>query len=276
MNSPGLDAATLASRIAYDCQLFVLDTTTSTNDEAVRKAQESTRLPAVPLVVISNTQTSGRGRLGRTWASPAGGLYLSILLTIETRARADNAYSMASLSPLVALTARDALQVFTSSEILVKWPNDVLTPAGKLAGILIEVKPASALFNNVMSNALVVVVGIGVNVNRPNAGALEAAAYLSDSPDQYLQLETVASALTNNLLRQIAAWQAEGCCFGSFVSSYMHHMAGIGEAVCVRDACGAEVASGTVKGIDELGRLLLQATTGEIAVTSGEVTLRKP
>ena len=288
MNNAELDAATLASQIVYDCQLFVLDETTSTNDEVVRRACEVGSVPAVPLVVLSSTQTSGRGRLGRLWASPAGGLYLSVLLAVGGAEEGNS--RLASLSPLVALAVRDALQVFTGSEILVKWPNDVLLAtgkragkhagrhadkhAGKLAGILIEIKPVAALCNEAPNNGLCVVIGIGINVYRSNAKAHEAAAYLNDGSDQCLQLERVASAVINELLRQVAAWQAEGCSPGSFVSSYTSHMVGIGETVCVRNAYGDEIAQGTVKGIDKYGRLLLQNAYETIAVTSGEVTLK--
>ena len=288
MNNATLDAATLASQIAYDCLLFVLDETTSTNDEVVRKACELANLPAVPLVVLSSTQTSGRGRLGRLWASPVGGLYLSVLL--DAGVAEDNTGCLASLSPLVALATRDALQAFTGSELLVKWPNDVLVAegklagklegklegksAGKLVGILIEAKPASALCNNASGTSQFVVIGIGINVNRPSAEAHESAAYLNDGSDQNLQLESVASAVINELLKQVAAWQAEGCSFGSFLSSYTSHMAKIGEAVSVRNAYGDEIAQGTISGIDEFGRLLLQYAHETIAVVSGEVTLK--
>ena len=268
----------LVSQIEYDCQLFILETTTSTNDELVRRACELTSLPLVPLVVISDTQTGGRGRLGRKWVSPAGGLYLSVLL--DAGVAKEDSSRLASLSPLVALAAREALQVFTGSELLVKWPNDVLVAtgknAGKLVGILVEVKPASALLKGSADNAQFVVIGIGVNVNRPSVGAHETAAYLNDDSDQCLQLESVASAVINELLRQIAVWQTRGCLFSSFAESYVRHMAGIGETACVRNANGDEIAQGIVRGIDEFGSLLLQGATGEIAVTSGEVTLREP
>jgi BirA family biotin operon repressor/biotin-[acetyl-CoA-carboxylase] ligase len=102
----------------------------STNDLAGVMAEEHGA--AEGCVVAANAQTSGRGRLGRSWASPPGaGLYVSAIL----RPARD-------VTPLITIAAgvavADGVQVATGLSPCVKWPNDVYVGPRKLAGILAE------------------------------------------------------------------------------------------------------------------------------------------
>jgi biotin-(acetyl-CoA carboxylase) ligase len=118
------------------------------------------------------------------------------------------------------------------------------------------------------------IIGIGVNVNRPDAGAFKGAAYLNDGADGVLPLEGIAAAAVNGFFGYQARWLAAGGSFAPFVDEYRGHMVLLGEQACVRDATGAEIASGTAEGIDADGRLLLRGALGVVAVVAGEVTLR--
>src|SRR5262249_21329770 len=107
-------------------------------------------------VVLAETQTRGKGRLGRSWFSPPGlNLYLSVIL------RPKLAPSDAPLLTLVSAVAlADTVQRFLGMSPAIKWPNDILVGGKKLAGILTE--------SSVDSQRLhFVVVGIGVNLNMP-------------------------------------------------------------------------------------------------------------
>ncbi|MCL1846444.1 MAG: biotin--[acetyl-CoA-carboxylase] ligase [Coriobacteriia bacterium] len=270
-----MDVERLTTQLEGVCQLIALDSVTSTNDEILVQAQAHRFPMDQPLVVISQTQTAGRGRLGRNWASPAGGLYLSVLL--ELSAIKSDASAVASLSPLVALALREALQGFSASELRIKWPNDILAPTGKLVGILIELKPASAVFGARVADSTeqFAVIGMGVNVWRPATGAgTSEAAYLADGHAGSLPLEDVVTAMLKTLLRRFAAWQAASGSFAGFLVGYMQHMAQLGETVCVRNALGDEVEHGIVTGIDEQGRLVLATPLGDRAIAAGEVSLR--
>jgi biotin-(acetyl-CoA carboxylase) ligase len=298
-----LDAARLAELLSCNCQLVVKDRVGSTNDEAFAYAQRgaSPDFWARPLVVVSAEQTAGRGRLGRTWVSPPGGIYLSILLDSGSARGREH-----SLSPLAALATRVALDKLTSDELLIKWPNDIVSTRGKLAGILVESKrvpvqevpvqgalPQGALFTQEVpaargasqgasvtqprrstapSSALIV--GIGVNVNCPGAGGFETAAYLNDGADGVLPLEDVAAAIIDRFFRYHTDWLAADGSFAPFMDEYAGHMALMRERVCVRDATGAEVAGGIVEGIDASAQLLLRGPSAMVAVAAGEVTLR--
>jgi biotin-(acetyl-CoA carboxylase) ligase len=212
--------------------------------------------------------------------------------------------SLASLSPLTALAAWEATHAFATDELRIKWPNDLISARGKLAGILVEsrrdVMPGSdtpdASDTSDAPNtpdtppvSRVVIIGIGVNVNRPGQGASAVSAYLNDRSDGsgesagtvgtgssrgQLLLEDVAAAVINELLGHYERWRAAACSFAPFVAGYRAHMALMGEDVCVRDVAGSELARGIVEGIDDRARLILTGPRGSTAVVAGEVTLR--
>lgn len=127
------------------------DSVSSTMDEAfalgVKGAQHGT-------VVCAETQTKGRGRLGRAWISPPGkGIYASILLRPQV-----NLNEVAQLTLVSAVALCEALRKVSGVEATIKWPNDILIDGKKVSGILTEL-------NAEMDRIKFVIVGIGVNVN---------------------------------------------------------------------------------------------------------------
>src|SRR5580658_4355161 len=100
-------------------------------------------------VVHADEQVAGRGRFGRTWYSPPGNLYLSVLLRLEVPPARN-----AELSFVTALTVADAVDALLpkQTKATLKWPNDVLVDDGKIAGILVE------------SAAGAQIIGVGLNV----------------------------------------------------------------------------------------------------------------
>src|SRR5712671_1720715 len=119
----------MASDPAATAPIVRLDAVDSTNAEALRRARAGER---GPLWIVARQQSAGRGRRGRAWISPPGNLHATLLL-------ADPAPAAAA----PALAARRAL----------KWPNDMLCAARKIAGILVEGE----------GTPVTVAVGIGVN-----------------------------------------------------------------------------------------------------------------
>lgn len=100
-------------------------------------------------VVVAERQTRGRGRRGRAWASPAGGLWCSILL----RPAGQPAWGRLSLA--VGVAAAEAIEAATGLPVGLHWPNDLIVDGRKVGGVLIE------------AHAGAVVVGIGINANVP-------------------------------------------------------------------------------------------------------------
>lgn len=135
----GLNTKIIGKRLLY------LKETSSTNDEAkvlVRSGEKE------GTVIIAETQTKGRGRLSRKWVSPAGGLYLSVILRPYVGAQ-----RLQFISFLASLAIARSLKGFTKLDVNLKWPNDIVIGNKKVGGILCEsVKGA-------------VIIGIGVNLN---------------------------------------------------------------------------------------------------------------
>ena len=124
----------------------------STNDVALAAIRQG---GADGLVVLAECQTRGRGRLGRTWVSPARrNVLLSALLVDEgtTRGRRHEALTIAA-----GLAAAEAIEESTGLACELKWPNDVLLVGAKVAGVLVEMRAEG--------QSLGTVLGVGVNVN---------------------------------------------------------------------------------------------------------------
>lgn len=122
----------------------------STNEEAKARGKAGA---AEGLVIVAESQSAGKGRLGRTWSSPPGGLYLSLLLRPQLTTKELLRMTVYSCVPVA-----QAIEEVTDLQVQVKWPNDLELNGRKLGGILVE--GVSKL------NRLdFVVLGIGINVN---------------------------------------------------------------------------------------------------------------
>lgn len=229
--------------------------TGSTNDDAKRLAVGGA---AAGTVVLAARQTAGRGRLGRGWESPAGGVYASWV--------ARPAIAVHQAPPLAlaaALGVARGLRGLGADPVL-KWPNDVLQGGGKLAGVLLEVSAEA-------DGLEWAVVGVGVNVSRAGS-AVPGAAYLSDRLDPTPRLAAVAAAVLDGVTSAVSECARKG--FGVLRDEYAAALALVGSEVVVRDLNGTVIASGDARGVDESGRLIVKGSEGPVAVVAGEVTLR--
>lgn len=216
-------------------------TVTSTNDLAMAAGRAG---EAGPAVFLAAEQSAGRGRLGREWRSPVGGVYLSMLLRPSVEVG-----SIATLSLVAALAVAD---VATGAGIapMVKWPNDVWADGDKLAGILLESQAST-------DGVDFVVVGIGVN------------------PLATVRPADVAAGLLDAFAARYDRWLDYG--FTPFADEFNLIELNLDTPVTVRNRNGELLAEGIAQGVDVHGRLLLRQPDGSVAATSsGEVTLRQP
>jgi BirA family transcriptional regulator, biotin operon repressor / biotin---[acetyl-CoA-carboxylase] ligase len=228
--------------------------TGSTNDDAKLLARQGAREGAV---VLASQQTSGRGRLGREWMSPEGGVYFSGVLR-PPLAPGD----VAPLSLAAGVGIARGLATL-GCDVSLKWPNDVYLGDRKLAGVLLEMSAEA-------ESVEWVVCGCGVNVRRGEA-ALREAAYLEDAGPAP-RLAEVAAACLDGLAGAYEAFVAEG--FAALRAEYEARSWLTGREVTVRDAGGAVRAAGRVAAVDQSGRLVVDGPDGPVAVTAGEVTLK--
>jgi BirA family biotin operon repressor/biotin-[acetyl-CoA-carboxylase] ligase len=220
----------------------------STQDEARRLA----RAGAGEVVVVADEQTGGHGRRGRSWTSPPGNLYA----TVVTAPRFAPAFVPAG--SLIAATAlcRALEQLATPPPPLsVKWPNDVLLDGRKLAGLLLEVAGDSVL------------IGCGVNLRAAPPAFPEAATLAGwgvDAPAP-LVLERWLGAWT-----RAAAALAEGDT-ASWRDAWLARAAGLNRPV--RVTLAERRIEGIHRGIDTYGALRVETAGGVETVLAGDVEL---
>jgi BirA family biotin operon repressor/biotin-[acetyl-CoA-carboxylase] ligase len=242
--------------------LRVFEQTTSTNDVVEKLARDGVR---EGVVVFAESQTQGRGRLGRKWVSPAHqGLWFSILLRPDFRPQLATQLTVASATAL-----RRAIELQTGLAPEIKWPNDILLGGKKLAGILTELSAE-------LDRVRYVILGIGVDVN------LTATAFPADlrKTATSLRIETgrpVSRAeLAVHILRELDRDYARVCAgqFTRVADEWEAHCSTIGREVTVQ--LGARRVRGCVESLDDDGALLLRSEHGHLErITGGDVTLEK-
>ncbi len=235
------------------------DNLSSTQDRARQLAQDSA---PEGTVVTATTQTDGRGRLGRIWVSPGGGLWFSLVL----RPRVSPAEAPA-LNLLAAVAVTEALRSVTGLEAGIKWPNDVLVEGRKLAGILMEMKTGSDGIEYVL-------VGVGVNAN------IDPAVMPSDLrlPVATILGETGRQTDLENLLDTILA------SFWTYYENWPNHRAGVlsrwrelsvtlGRRVTISSA--GRTVTGSARDINSDGSLIVVDAAGAaLTVHAGDLTLQ--
>ncbi|MDZ4168090.1 MAG: biotin--[acetyl-CoA-carboxylase] ligase [Coriobacteriia bacterium] len=208
-------------------------------------------------VVVAARQSAGRGRLGRSWESPAGGAYVSVILRPPV-APAD----AGSLALVVGLGIAQGLESVGVRPRL-KWPNDVWMGEAKVAGVLLEMSAES-------DRVTWVVAGFGLNVVRPPDAPLVAAYVRDELPDA--NIAAVTASVLDGIAEAYGVWLDAG--FGSLQEAYNERSLLNGRDVVVSDASGAVRVRGVARGVDDEGRLIVQGRAGTEAVSSGEATLR--
>jgi BirA family biotin operon repressor/biotin-[acetyl-CoA-carboxylase] ligase len=215
-------------------------TTTSTNDVAMRLCQEGA---PHGLVVVTDHQSQGRGRRGRVWCSPHPGesLLFSVILRLRTESEWPSNITLA-----MGLALRDALQPNLEQAVTVKWPNDVLVNAKKLAGILVE----SQLLDGQLS-AFVVGIGLNVDMRELPDSITSVATSLALLRARVLEREVILADILRAIDERARAWQNIG--FPSMVSELYQCDALRGRQISV------DGVSGRSLGVDDSGALLFQA-----------------
>ena len=130
-------------------KLSLFDSIDSTNAECKRMVLEKDIH-----VIISNKQTDGKGRVGKTWSSPdSGNIYMSIACK--------GLIQKAPLSLIVGIICQRSIEKIIGSDLIgLKWPNDIIYSKKKIGGILIE--------KEIMGQDILNIIGIGLNLNLPN------------------------------------------------------------------------------------------------------------
>lgn len=240
----------------------VFQETTSTNDVVERFARDGVQ---EGIVVFAESQSRGRGRLGRKWISPAGkGLWLSVLLRPALRL---DLVTQLTIVSATALTRAIRSQTDLRPEI--KWPNDVLIRGKKVAGILMEL---SAELDSVKH----VVLGIGVDVNMSASDLSPELAGQATS----LQMECghpldrteLAATILRELDRVYHRLISGG--FEGLADEWESQCTTLGREVTIQ--MGGREVRGRAESLDPSGALLLRTHHGHLErISGGDVSLAK-
>ena len=222
-------------------------------------------------VLLTEVQTAGRGRRGRSWLATAGGtLCLSVGWTFGQMPRDVGSLSLAvGVCVLRALRAHLPETVAARAPLQLKWPNDLQCDACKLGGILIDLRAEAG-------GPSYVVIGMGLNVALDTAARSQIAATGTQPCDlrslgvSPLQRNEVVTSLIQCLIRGLIVFEHEG--LKPFRDEWQHADALRGRTVSV--ATVQETTRGVARGIDIDGALLVETPKGVTRFVSGDVSVR--
>lgn len=263
--SQKLQAAWRAQSHALTCvHIEAVDCTGSTNQDVWVAARE--HAPEQPRVLAAWEQSAGRGRHGRRWQATPGHAVLLSVAVPWPEVKVESAVTLAC-GVAVAETLRAH-----GVAVGLKWPNDVLFQDRKLAGLLTEMALDSMQHRTL-------VVGLGLNLWPPQHGLADAAS-LSESLDLGADAAAAwcgwSARLAASLLDAIGVVQKEG--FAPFAPRFDALFLWRDQPVRVLDPYQPDAPpsmSGIARGIDAHGRLLIDADNARVAVSSGEISLRR-
>ena len=239
----------------FGSEILVFPELDSTNSHAVNFARTG---QTEGTAIIAERQSKGKGRLGRTWISPEGGLYCSIILrppvTLQ-EAPEITLFGAVSLCHLLSKTFGLAAQV--------RWPNDILIGQKKVAGILTELEAEQ-------DRVHFVILGIGINCNTALNLLPETATSIAEELGKPVSRTVVARELLRSLESFYTLWLEKG--FSEIANLWRQHSSILGKIVRVRFR--DDNLEGVATDIDEQGALIIRLDNGIMKkVTAGDVTL---
>jgi BirA family biotin operon repressor/biotin-[acetyl-CoA-carboxylase] ligase len=225
----------------------------STNDEARQLAASGAPHGTV---VHADEQVAGRGRFGRTWYSPPGNLYLSVLLRLDLPPAGSTELSFVS-----ALTVADAVDALLpkQTKATLKWPNDVLVDDGKIAGILVESVDGAQI------------IGIGLNVLEAPRNAPYRTATLVGAGG-IATVDGARDILLDSLAKHLDAWTEHG--FEPIRTAWLARAHKIGTPL--RASIGGRTEEGLFAGLDDDGAMLLDTPDGRKRIVAADVSGASP
>ena len=246
--------------VGRDIQVF--EQTTSTNDVVEKLARDGVK---EGYVVFAESQTKGRGRLGRVWQSPTHkGLWFSVLLRPNLRPQ-----ETTQLTVISATSLRRAIKTVTGLSAEIKWPNDLLLRGKKVAGILTEL---SAEVDRVRH----IIIGIGVDLNQDANEFPGELRQIATSLKLEAGEEISRAELATAVLRELDVDYARICSgkFPEVADEWEAACVTIGKNVTVH--VGDRKFRGRAESLDDDGALLVRTEHGHLErIIGGDVILEK-
>jgi BirA family biotin operon repressor/biotin-[acetyl-CoA-carboxylase] ligase len=235
-------------------RIYYFDTLASTMNAAmelgIKGASEGT-------LVLAESQTRGKGRLGRPWFSPKyKGIYLSLLLKPKILPAAASILTL-----LAAVSICEAIKEITDLDTEIKWPNDILIAHKKLGGILTELSAE-------MDEINFVVIGIGLNVNNDKKTLPSGAASLKEQKKEAISRISLLQEILRKIEANYLLFREKGA--EPIIGKWREYNITLGRRVKVH--CHKEHIEGEALDIDADGGLLIRKDSGVTAkVMAGDV-----
>lgn len=236
--------------LRHPLALYVFDVLDSTNTFLKAKARDGEKAVAL---AVTDCQTGGKGRLGRSFFSPEGGVYFSVLVDSP-------GIDPGQLTTLAAVCSLRALKSVFGATVQIKWVNDLIMQGRKLGGILCE----GILEEGKISKT---VIGIGINTS--------SIAFPKELSDIAVSLsgragndsrERLIAALANDLLDSLPG-------IPDHMAEYKKNCLTLQKTV--RFSLDSVLYTGVARDIDDTGALVVQAGSGLLRIAAGEVSLFK-
>jgi BirA family biotin operon repressor/biotin-[acetyl-CoA-carboxylase] ligase len=213
-------------------------------------------------LVVAEVQDTGRGRLGRSWSSPAGGIWMTLILRPKLAS-----YQLPLITLTAAVAAVEATLKTTGLKPGIKWPNDLLLSGRKLVGILTEVSAETDRVNHC-------VLGVGVNANIPPERMPSELQGLATSLLAETGKPVDRAAWVRNFLESMETYYLNAASdqFHVVRMRWKEFSETLGREVTVR--LGERSVHGMALDIDESGALQVRTPNGVETMMAGEVTLK--
>ncbi|MBO6108948.1 MAG: biotin--[acetyl-CoA-carboxylase] ligase [Eubacterium sp.] len=285
----------IRKHLEYDTDIIFFSETDSTNEEIKRRCRDYYRRAidinngACPLVIVSDSQTGGKGRRGRSFFSPPGsGIYLSMLFIPELLKASDSEMiskgsdvgtgrdvDSVLITTQAAVAVASAISEVCCRETSIKWVNDVYLNDKKICGILTEAisEPGSAHID-------MIVVGIGINVYRPVSMPDELEGIMGHIYDAAADGQDIRGKLCAAVIDKLVRYY-EALPDTAFLAEYKKRSNVIGQDIMfgtpgsIAGEVGDDWSYGRAVDIDDTGGLVVRLPDGSTQILhTGEITLR--
>lgn len=250
----GLSTTYIGKRIFYFPELE------STNITAKEKALHIAEGIGEGTLIIAERQSAGKGRLGRKWFSPTGGIWLSIILYPQL-----SPSYISRITLVTAVAAVKSIKICTQIESQIKWPNDILINEKKVCGILTEMSAELDIINWV-------VVGIGINVNIDHQDFPEDIQKNTISLKEILGKKVLRVKLVQTFLQEFEKYyeSLKRREFSSILKEWKLYSHTLGKKI--RVDMGERIITGEATDINEEGALILKKGDGKLVeIISGTI-----
>lgn len=253
--SKKLSEKEIKKHIKNDAIVRVFGNIDSTNNEAKRLAESGF---CVPTLILSEQQSAGRGRLGRSFYSPEStGLYFTVIIPVNFPLE-----DITLITPAAAVAVHRTLSKFTDKKLFIKWVNDIYCEDKKICGILAE-----ALSSPETNSISAVAVGIGINLSTkdfPKDISSIAASLALENADR----NCIAAGIANELFAFTENLSAR-----EFIPEYRKYSYVTGKEIFFIQ--GEETTNAHALDIDDDGGLMVLLESGETTTLhGGEISVR--